>query len=547
MSKNKVILNLLNRNYLVSPDFLDSFKEDYNIIENLKSKILTNDKPIILNKDILFVLKNSKINSNLNWLEFEKSKALFEKGKDKGIYKTFLDVFYYNISEEKREMIDNIVEDVKKPEDMVIVDAEEESTSVIVMKNYKEDYSKKREVQDFVQYFRKRYESLKNILLTRPELSGVVSISRVLNRRESDKVAIIGLVSDKSLTKKGNIILELEDPSGSIKVIIMKNKEEVYNLGKDVVCDEVIGIVGNSGDKVIFANNIVFPGIPIGKELKKINEDVSMVFISDMHIGSNVFFEEEFLNFINWLSCKEGDKDSKKLAKSIKYLFIIGDLVDGVGIFPNQDKELKIKNIYTQYKLCAEYLSMIREDITIIICPGNHDALRISEPQPVLDKDLAAPLWELKNVVMVTNPSLVNIHSSKVFPGFDVLLYHGYSFQYYIDNVESIRLNNGADNPNLIMEFLLQKRHLAPTHTSTLYMPDYKEDPLVMDKIPDFFVTAHLHRAVASDYNNITMIAGGCWQDQTPFMEKMGVNPDPCKAVLVNLKTRNVKILDFKK
>jgi len=192
-------------------------------------------------------------------------------------------------------------------------------------------------------------------------------------------------------------------------------------------------------------------------------------------------------------------------------------------------------------------LSKIRSDITITISPGNHDALRIAEPQPVLDKKLAEPLWNLKNVVMTTNPSLVNVHSSKNFPGFDILLYHGYSFQYYIDNVDSIRLNGGSDKPDLIMKFLLQKRHLAPTHTSTLYIADPKEDPLVIENIPDFFVTAHMHRAVAADYNNITMLNCSCWIGQTPFMEKMGIHPDPCKAMLINLKTRNVKILDFKK
>ncbi len=546
MSKSKIILNLLNRNFLVSPDFLEKFDNDYEIVDSLKSKISTKDKPLILNKDLLFVLKNGEV-GDINWNEFEKSKSMFEKGKDEKIYKTFLDVLYYNISETKKEVIDNIIDDVKKPEEVVEVDSDETDSSVVVMKTYKEDYSKKREVQDFVQYFKKRYESLRNILQVRPELSGVVSISRVLSRRESDKVAVIGLITKKTFTKKGNIMLELEDPTGIIKAVVMKTREDVYNLAKDLVHDEVIGVVGNSGDKIVFVNSVVFPDVPLGKELKKVEDDVSVVFIADMHIGSNVFYEKEFLNFIDWLNCKVGGKEQKALARSVKYLFIVGDLVDGVGIFPNQDKELNITDIYTQYQVCGEYLSKIREDINIIICPGNHDALRISEPQPVLDKDLAAPLWKLKNVMMTTNPSLVNIHSSKDFPGFDILLYHGYSFHYYADNVESIRLEGGNDRSDLIMKFLLQRRHLAPTHTSTLYIPDNKEDPLVIDKVPDFLVTAHMHRTSVSSYNNVNLICCGCFVGQTTFQEKMGIHPDPGKITLVNLKSREVKELDFKK
>ena len=546
MSKSKIILNLLNRNFLVSPDFLEKFDNDYEIVDSLKSKISSKDKPLILNKDLLFVLKNGEV-GDLNWNEFEKSKSSFEKGKDEKIYKTFLDVLYYNISETKKEVIDNIIDEVKKPEEVVEVDSDETDSSVVVMKAYKEDYSKKREVQDFVQYFKKRYESLRNILQIRPELSGVVSIGRVLSRRENDKVAVIGLITKKTFTKKGNIMLELEDPTGIIKAVVMKTREDVYNIAKDLVLDEVIGVVGNSGDKIVFVNSVVFPDVPLGKELKKVEDDVSVVFIADMHIGSKVFFEKEFLDFIDWLNCKVGSKEQKALARSVKYLFIVGDLVDGVGIFPNQDKELNITDIYTQYQVCGEYLSKIREDVNIIICPGNHDALRISEPQPVLDKDLAAPLWKLKNVIMTTNPSMVNIHSSKDFPGFDILLYHGYSFHYYADNVEGIRLEGGNDRSDLIMKFLLQRRHLAPTHTSTLYIPDNKEDPLVIDKVPDFLVTAHMHRTSISSYNNVNLICCGCFVGQTTFQEKMGIHPDPGKITLVNLKSREIKELDFRK
>ena len=76
MSKSKIILNLLNRNFLVSPDFLEKFDNDYEIVDSLKSKISTKDKPLILNKDLLFVLKNGEV-GDINWNEFEKSKSMF--------------------------------------------------------------------------------------------------------------------------------------------------------------------------------------------------------------------------------------------------------------------------------------------------------------------------------------------------------------------------------------------------------------------------------------------------------------------------------------
>ena len=62
---------------------------------------------------------------------------------------------------------------------------------------------------------------------------------------------------------------------------------------------------------------------------------------------------------------------------------VVGDNVDGVGVYPKQEKELEIKDIKEQYRKLAEFLGGIRNSITIIMCPGGlHDAVRLIEPQP---------------------------------------------------------------------------------------------------------------------------------------------------------------------
>ena len=153
--------------------------------------------------------------------------------------------------------------------------------------------------------------------------------------------------------------------------------------------------------------------------------------------------------------------------------------------------------------------------------------------------------WKLPNVTMVSNPAMVNIHSSEKFPGFEVLLYHGFSFIYYADQVESIRSQGGQERVDLIMEFLLKRRHLAPTHKSTLYLPDAKKDSLVIENIPDFFLSGHIHRVAASNYRNVTMLNCSCWLKTTEFQEKLGLKPQPGRALLVNLQSRKVKIMKF--
>ena len=419
-------------------------------------------------------------------------------------------------------------------------------SKINIVNSYKEE-SKKRDMQDFVDYFNSRYRAIEKILKQRQELKSTVSISKIMNKKDKESAAIIGIVSDKQTTKNGNLLFVLEDPTGRRKVLVNKNKPALYNEAKDIVLDEVIGVVGVNVDTLIFANNIIWPDVPTSKELKKSDDEKYALFLSDLHVGSSKFLPEDFEKFLKWINGEMGNEQQRNISKNVEYIFIAGDLVDGVGIYPEQDKELLIKDIYQQYKECAELLRQIPQHIPMIICPGNHDALRISEPQPILSKDYAKPMHELNNAIMVSNPSMINIHSSENFSGFDVMMYHGYSFDYFVAEVDSLRNQGGYNRADLIMKFLLKRRHLAPTHTSTLYIPDAKRDPLVIDKIPDFFLSGHIHKSVTANYRNTTLICGSCWQGKTLFQEKVGHNPEPSRVPIVNLKTRDVKILKFGK
>jgi|TARA_Y100000310_G_scaffold48410_1_gene44875 DNA polymerase II small subunit len=426
------------------------------------------------------------------------------------------------------------------------IEKQTQENKVKIIYSYKEE-SKKRDSQDFVDYFNNRYRGLERILKQHQELKNTVSINKIINKKEKEATTIIGIVSKKQLTKNGNLLLLLEDPSGQRRVLVNKNKPRLFSEATSIVLDEVIGVVGVNVDTIIFANNIVWPDVPTNKEFKKSNEEKYALFLSDLHVGSSKFLPDDFSKFIKWINGEIGNEQQKHISKNVDYIFIAGDLVDGCGIYPEQDKELTIKDIYQQYEECAKLLKQIPNHIPLIICPGNHDALRIAEPQPPLSNDFAKPLNEMDNVIMVSNPSLVNINSSDDFLGFDVLMYHGYSFDYFAAQVDSLRNQGGYDRADLIMKFLLKRRHLAPTHTSTLYIPDTKKDPLLIERIPDFFLSGHIHKSITANYRNTTLICGSCWQGKTSFQEKVGHNPEPSRVPIVNLQTRDVKILKFGK
>lgn len=421
-----------------------------------------------------------------------------------------------------------------------------ESEKEVKLGNLKVIYSlanltKKIEVQDFVKYFRSRYNEMRQFLQERKELDNLISINKINSKRQS--VSIIASVFDKRVTKNKNILLEVEDLTGRVRVLVNKNKSEVYEKAKEILLDDIIGIKGFGNKEIIFSNGIIYQDIFLS-EKNKIDRDERAAFISDIHVGSMNFLEDKFLKFIKWLNGKVGDEKQREEALKIKYLFITGDNVDGVGVFPGQEELLSIKDIKKQYEKLAEYLKEIRKDIKIIICPGQHDAVRVAEPQPFIGKEYAEELHNLDNILFVSNPAVIEITDDGK-RGIKILMYHGASMHSYVNEIESLRLGKAHDNPSKVVREMLKRRHLASMHSAVTYIPTEKQDALVIREIPDIINTADFHRPDVDIYNNILIICSSCWQSITPFEEKVGNNPDPCKVPVFNLKTREIKIMDF--
>ncbi|OFX46105.1 MAG: hypothetical protein A2W95_14435 [Bacteroidetes bacterium GWA2_40_14] len=420
----------------------------------------------------------------------------------------------------------------------------EKKSTIKIVKNYTKK-SRKYTYNDFVHHFQKRYQALSAILKSRKELQNTTSISRIIGKKERENIAIIGMVMDKKESKAKHVILTIEDPTEKTEVWINNNNKELQETAKEIVLDEVIGIIGQTAGNRVFANNILFPDIPLTKELKKGATEKYVVFVGDVHVGSKLFLKEEFEKFLLWLSGHVGTQEQKEIAKKVEYVVFTGDLVEGVGIYPDQEFDLNIINIKEQYKEFARYIKLIPEHMQIVLIAGNHDAGRLQEPQLPLYEDFAAELYSLPNVAILSNPSQFTIDQTAQHPGFDILLYHGYSLIYYANTIATIREAGGQKATEKIMKLLLQKRHLAPTHGCNTYVPDAEEDPLVIDKVPDFFVTGHVHRVSYANYRGVTVLNASCWSEASEEQEKRGLEPQPARLPIVNLRTRELRIMNF--
>ena len=385
-----------------------------------------------------------------------------------------------------------------------------------------------KDVPEFLQNYNNRYDKLKKMLMRRRELQSAISIKNLERRDEGEQAAFIGIVNDKYSTKSGKYIVELEDKTGLFRALVDERE------GDRIVPDEIIGIRGSLGDGIVFANTVVRPDMPIPDGVNTTNQEVKAAYISDLHLGSIDTLYERFNRFAEWLNSSQAEK--------VGYLVIPGDIVEGVGTYPGQEEELKVTDIYKQYEIFEDWVDRVPEDIEIIVGPGNHDVVRLAEPQPRLPDKALGRIKDYNNVHLVQNPQYVRLHGIES-QGILNLMYHGYSFDDHVDRIQDLR-EKAYDEPNHVMIDLLKRRHLAPTFGSNLMSPD-GDDKLVIDREPDVFTAGHFHSHAVDNYKGVTPIAASSFQAQTDFQRRVGHTPDPGKVTVLNYKTRDTRVIQF--
>ena len=391
---------------------------------------------------------------------------------------------------------------------------------------------------DFTKLFRDRYNSLKKILRNqRREIANAIPIKKAI-RSGIKEVNIVGIVKEVRTTTNGHRLIELEDETDIATCIALKNNRDILQLANEIVLDEIVGINGQisrNGDLIVI-RNIVYPDISIQNERHRSEFQLFAAFLSDIHIGSKMFMQDQWQAFLRWINGEMGNSRQRDVAGKIKYLLIPGDVVDGIGIYPDQDKELAIVDVYHQYEALAEQLRLIPDHIEMIILPGNHDAVRPAEPQPTFEKEIQN-LFSGMNMTFVGNPSYFSLH------GVEVLAYHGQSLLDYATNIQHLKYNEPVE----IMKVMLKKHHLAPTYGGYTPLAPEHLDYMIIDRIPDIFVTGHVHLAQISDYRGVKLINASSWQAQTSYQKMLNFIPDSAKLPIVDLKSGNVTMMDFSK
>ena len=374
-----------------------------------------------------------------------------------------------------------------------------------------------------------RFNKYKQIMFDRQDSRKIIKISTLVQYADPNEYKIAGLLKSKNKLDKA-YEMELEDESTDLRLLVIDGnnirKVESFLIDQMVIADVVFSNnIGRFIVKNCYSLDIpaeVFPSVD-GKE------PVYSVFLSDIHVGSKTFLEQEFQDFLDWINGRSGDLD---VVSRIKYVVVAGDVVDGIGVYPGQEEELTELNLAKQYDLFARLMAQIPKSIKIFVSPGNHDATRQALPQPPIFKKYAKSLYEMDNVVLLGDPCLLRLQ------GVYTLVYHGQSLVDIVGSSPGVTF----DKPAEAMKVLLKARHLAPTHGPTRVALE-ENDKLVIKTVPNIFHCGHIHTVQTLKYKGTLLVNSGTWQDQTQFQKRMGIVPNPAVAVVVNLNNLNVKMM----
>jgi DNA polymerase II small subunit len=377
--------------------------------------------------------------------------------------------------------------------------------------------------------FQSRFRAIARMLRGRPELPNLRPIREL--RSTEGLSSIIGMVREvRETPQRHHIILTVDDETGSVETLVPKDSP-----GSRVtfLSDEVVGLAlsfSKEPGRIPRVTHVERPDVPSTRPMGRASSPRRAMFLSDLHIGSKSFLSENWAHLVEFL---RGRGPFPDLAASIDHVVIAGDLVDGIGIYPRQERDLAILDVVEQYAELGRRLSELPDRLTVVAIPGNHDAVSPAEPQPALPLNLGSLLPS--NVRNLANPSTFAL------AGVVVEAYHGRSFD---DLIPAIPGASYA-RPTEVMKRMLQMRHLAPIYGDRTPLAPLPRDGLVIDPPPDILVTGHAHTYGVDRYRGVLLLNASTWQSETEYQRMRNISPVPARAAVVDLATLGLATLDF--
>lgn len=298
--------------------------------------------------------------------------------------------------------------------------------------------------ENAIHFFNNRYETMKKFFIDNPSLENLISVNKITE--STKKFSIIAMVKEKDSAEK---TIFVEDQTGEILVSVEGKEFD------DIVPDEIIGLVCEKTGSIPKASNVLFPDVPLKRDVNKTEDDVFCLFISDFHFESENFNKKYYEKFLKWLD---------KFKYPNLHIFVLG----GVS---SDEKTMK------------EFFSKLPEDSVKIYLQDEMDT------QFSADCNLSNPcLVKIDNVVM--------------------LLCSGGVLEYYVKLWSSLSVEK-------VMLNLIKKRHIDPVFSANKKI--FSEDIFILKTLPDIFAASHFHRPGELNYKGTSILSLGSFTQQPTF------------------------------
>jgi DNA polymerase II small subunit/DNA polymerase delta subunit B len=210
---------------------------------------------------------------------------------------------------ENQEKINLVLEKARKTRENLIsldmVNSFFEKISIEILKEYKKKEKNKISTEDLHNHELEKFNKLKGILEENKDLTKLISVSKITNQLREFSL-IVNLVEKNKESKS----LVVEDLTGSTTIYFTSEKFEKINPG------DVVGVKCKWEGEKILATELIYPDVPLRKDITRTYEDVNCLFISNPFTNNENLDEESYEKFVEWV---------KKQQVENFFIFILGD------------------------------------------------------------------------------------------------------------------------------------------------------------------------------------------------------------------------------
>lgn len=317
---------------------------------------------------------------------------------------------------------------------------EKEEIKIAILKD-EQSVSKKTSVSDLIETTNKNFDFFKKLLSSHLELVNQISIGKISDKIK--KFSLIAKVREKQIEPEGILI---EDQTGEI---FIKVSSRIKNLIETLIEGEIIGVLCEKKGNETEAVEVVFPDVPMRREINFSQNEIKCFFISDLHFSQIKVKEQPIQKLIEEINKQKNNK---------LLVFVLGDVDFHSENFEN-------------------FVNLLPSNALKFFVVNN-----------------AADLDEREDSFVIRSPAYVRIVDK-----ITILLVNKE------DLCQKILEDNRLSCDEKLVT-ILKKRNLNPT-TDITKLNDRKQ--LVIEQVPDILVSSYLGNPTYRSYKGINIISCG--------------------------------------